>query len=362
MSTRNVSQLTPRSVRKKVAVSLAAVGVVAAGFAVPVVLNSSTGTGVGSGSDRVSVGPGNQAAGPVFTAEAIKVAEKAPRLVVGEDGWTIDDVNGFDGDGLTGTVGYFKDAATLEINWFPAKMRADYLDAQLDVDASPDSVTVAGLAGQSVESGGGRIEVILDADRDSFAMIDINGLPVAEAEAVLATIEATDVDTWLSTMPAQVVQPDGAEKALAEAIEGITLPPGFEEENVLDAGVNSEYHFGARVAGELTCGWVAEWRDARNANDQTAVDNAAAELAASRQWPFLVAMDEQGDFPELVWQIADEVGDGQDPVGAEGALGCEQLPAESGTNDGGAQTDDGGIQTDDELPAPPPPPSPTEQD
>ncbi len=45
-------------------------------------------------------------------------------------------------------------------------------------------------------------------------------------------------------------------------------------------------------------------------------------MQTSRDWPVLLEMDAEGDYPEVVWEYADQIAAGQTPAGFEGGLGC----------------------------------------
>ena len=46
-------------------------------------------------------------------------------------------------------------------------------------------------------------------------------------------------------------------------------------------------------------------------------------MATSRDWAILREMDAEGDYPEVVWEMADDLAAGRVPEGWRGALGCE---------------------------------------
>ena len=51
---------------------------------------------------------------------------------------------------------------------------------------------------------------------------------------MLASLHEVDVDTWLSAMPASVVQPAQQAEAVDEMLAGIPLPPGFDPASIRD--------------------------------------------------------------------------------------------------------------------------------
>jgi hypothetical protein len=105
-----------------------------------------------------------------------------------------------------------------------------------------------------------------------------------------------------------------------EAVSGQGFPG--ETPSFTDGDAKDRYQFGAEVVGSYTCAWLEAYANAVSHDQQRQADEALAVLGTSKQWPILREMDEQGDYPEVLWQIADEakVGDLQDWY-REG-LGC----------------------------------------
>jgi hypothetical protein len=68
---------------------------------------------------------------------------------------------------------------------------------------------------------------------------------------------------------------------------------------------------GARVAGAVACGWFDAWV----AGDERALDA----LATAREWPVLLAMQAEGDYPEVLWELVAAARSGGDvPAGKPG--------------------------------------------
>ena len=82
------------------------------------------------------------------------------------------------------------------------------------------------------------------------------------------------------------------------------------------------YQLGAEVTGQYTCAWLDEFAAARDAGDDERAAEAARVLGTSREWPVLQLMDSEGDFPDVVWQYADDVAAGRVPEGYKQGLGC----------------------------------------
>ena len=77
-----------------------------------------------------------------------------------------------------------------------------------------------------------------------------------------------------------------------------------------------------RSSRQYTCAWLEDFENAKTHDQQAEADEAARVLGTSRQWPILKQMNADGDYPEVVWDFADQVGAGQVPEGYREGLGC----------------------------------------
>ncbi|WP_405102373.1 hypothetical protein [Micromonospora sp. NBC_01412] len=66
------------------------------------------------------------------------------------------------------------------------------------------------------------------------------------------------------------------------------------------------------------------WIRADRADDEAAVKRAAAALRSSHHWRVLHDMNDEGDYPKVLWATADKVADGDVPDEYEAGLGCDQ--------------------------------------
>jgi hypothetical protein len=105
------------------------------------------------------------------------------------------------------------------------------------------------------------------------------------------------------------------------AVSGAGLPDGVDV-SFADGDAEDRYQFGAEVVGAYACSWL-EALDNAQAHDQ-AEQVAAAErvLGTSHDWPILKEMDKTGDYPEVLWQIADDAHAGTVPDWYREGLGC----------------------------------------
>ena len=141
-------------------------------------------------------------------------------------------------------------------------------------------------------------------------------------DRVLGKVARVDVPTWLAALPPEIVTDGKVAEAAGKALAGVPLPPGFGIAKLDVPGTNDPYQFGAAVAGQVGCAWIAEWVRADQAGDQQAKAAAAAALRGSHGWKVLNDMNAAGDYPEAFWEIADKVAAGSVPDKYQESLGC----------------------------------------
>ncbi len=103
-------------------------------------------------------------------------------------------------------------------------------------------------------------------------------------------------------------------------VTGTGWPEG--RELALESTQQDRYQLGAYVAGSYACAWLAEFRAATQADEAARASEAARVLGTSREWPVLLEMNRDGDFPEVLWDYADEATAGRVPEGYRQGLGC----------------------------------------
>ncbi|HYZ29032.1 MAG TPA: hypothetical protein VE570_08265, partial [Thermoleophilaceae bacterium] len=113
---------------------------------------------------------------------------------------------------------------------------------------------------------------------------------------------------WLGAMPPSVVTPASTAETVDAMLADMQLPAAFDASSLRnDASVHDRYQLGARVAGAVACAWIERLIDARREGNERAVRDAAAALRGSKDWAILREMRAEGDYPEVLWQYADEV-------------------------------------------------------
>lgn len=315
-----------RSLRTRLVVGVAAAAAITVAIGVPAWLAEREAAVPG---DSQAVDRGDGSVDRIaYSAAAIEAAEKNPRLLIDEPGWTATHVYGFTKG--QGTIVFAQGDRDLEMNWYPARAYDSYYEDRLDV-GDPEPTTVAGQNGALFRYSAHDFAVMLEPKGGSFVELR-TGIGGWEDKAavldLLAKVQPVDVDTWLAAMPAEIVRPDGARDAVATMLADIPQPPGFAASALEDLGPSDRYQLGAELTRAVSCGWIDEWQRASTAGDAAAISRATEALRSSRQWQILRDMDAAGDMPEFIWDIADRVAAGDPLARVVESAGCHQ---ESGT-------------------------------
>ncbi|GAA0253920.1 hypothetical protein [Cryptosporangium japonicum] len=255
-----------------------------------------------------------------YSALALRAAEENPRLLIDEPGWTATYVSGF--AEKEGSIRWSKQGREIEFNWRPAQYYDSYHQDRASVSAA-EPVTVAGRGGELYTYSANDFGVMLPPRGKFFVELRGGGSWTRAAFGeTLTHVVQVGVEQWLAALPPEVVTPDRIDARATEVLAGVPLPPGFDRASLADLGTNDTYQFGAQVAARVGCGWIAEWERATKAGDAAATTRAADALRGSHGWKFLNDMNAAGDYPEVFWEIADQVVAGSVPPQYRDSLGC----------------------------------------
>ncbi|MEV6299774.1 hypothetical protein AB0M02_10260 [Actinoplanes sp. NPDC051861] len=273
--------------------------------------------------------PAEPWAGPVGLPEAgagggyqldLKAVEGLPRLLIQQDGWKVTTVYGFASE--SGTINFVNGARSLEMTWYQDEHYDDYYKDRLLVSA-PQPATVAGREAAVFTYSASDFAAMLKPQDGTFVELRTGGTWTrTEFDAVLPHIARADAETFLAALPPQIVTPGRVHDEAAKILTDVPMPPGFDINSVDVAGANDPYQFGAHVTGQVTCTWIAEWIRADKAGDDAAVKKAASALRSSRNWKVLNDMNAEGDYPEVLWEVAGKVAGGKVPEWYKDGLGC----------------------------------------
>lgn len=251
-----------------------------------------------------------------FAAALIKAAEQHPRYVLTAPEWTVQGVEGLTAG--SGEVSYEKDGRLLAISWLPASEFHAHELSRSDKGTRAQPVEVDGADGSMYDMG-----VAGSPDRQFFVLLPAEGPAFVEIRttadwnrddflSVLGTVRSAGVTEWLSSLPADVVSSDDVPSKVDDVLQGIPLPPGFDKSQFDDLGTNDGYQFGAAVIGQVVSEWVDYWMAAKQAGRDDEVQKAQVALSGAHEWPGLVAMQDKGGYPDVIWQITDAVASGND--------------------------------------------------
>lgn len=255
------------------------------------------------------------------TAEDVPVASApgAGEIAVLEvDGWvmtysSIDEEHG-------GEVRYEKGDQGLDIHWRPAAQYDSYVADRRDVSA-PEALEILGRPAQLFTYSANDHAAIREVVGDF--MLEVRGAGMDKAGYLalldqLVGIEPADLDSHL---PASFVTAAERPGVIVTMLKPIPVPDGFDK--AIASEEVDRYQLGADVTGAVVCAWVKDFAAAKESGDAAAVRAAQSALATSRDWPILKEMVSEGEFPAVVWDIADQVARGEVPEGTEEGLGCD---------------------------------------
>lgn len=242
---------------------------------------------------------------PSYAGPAVAVAEANPRVLVSAPGWEVARVDSF--TETEGEMTFTDGDHDLDVHWRAARDYQGYL-ADRSHDNASEPVEVLGQRGTLFRYGRSTdFTTILPPQGANFLEIRGNLGSRDAYLSVLASLTPVPVDTWLAAMPDNVVQPGDMDATVAEMLKGVPLPPGFDAAPLSSDLPGDRYQVGARVAGAVACAWLDRWADARTGGDRRAEQAALAAMQTSKRWPVLLEMNAEGDYPEVVWEIADGI-------------------------------------------------------
>lgn len=244
-------------------------------------------------------------------------------IVLDAPGWTVDALGG---DGVMFRNG----EANLEVTSYAAKDYDSYVTDReyiYDPPAPGEPIQVLGRGAQMWAYSADDHTAIREVEDGHWIEVRAQGVDEAGYLVLLGQLRFTSEDEFAASLPQGFVtvpeRPAAAAKIVGDiqAVSGAGLPAG-DSLSLEEGDAKDRYQFGAEVAGLYACAWLETFENAVAHDQAAAADEAAAVLGTSRDWPILNEMNEAGDYPEVVWDISDEVVDGEVPEGYREGLGC----------------------------------------
>ena len=228
-----------------------------------------------------------------------------------------------------GSASYENGGRSFEITTYPADSYAGYVEDRehiVDPAAPGEPVEVLGLGGQMWAYSRDDHTTIREVEAGHFMELRGSGMDESAYVALLGRLRMTDLQGFEASLPDEFVTGDERASTAEEMLAGITDVAGAgwpaSGGSLEDSDQQDRYQLGAEVVGDYACAWLGEYVDARAAGDAARAAEAVRVMGTSRQWPVLKEMDTTGDYPEVLWDFADQVAAGQAPEGYRGALGC----------------------------------------
>jgi hypothetical protein len=244
-------------------------------------------------------------------------------VVLDAPGWKVDSLSG---DGIV----FRKGNANLEITSYPAKDYDSYVEDRehiVDPPAPGRPIQVLGRSAQMWAYTAHDHTAIREVQDGHWMEFRAEGLDQAGFVALLGQLRLTSEAEFNASLPDGYVtkaeRPAAAEKILRdiEDVSGAGFPAGTSL-RLQDGDSKDRYQFGAEVVGQYACAWLGSFEDATTHQQPGRAAEAVRVLGTSRGWPILEEMNAQGDYPEVVWDYADQVAAGKVPEGYREGLGC----------------------------------------
>lgn len=244
-----------------------------------------------------------------YAAEIVAVAEASPRLLIGTEGWQVTRADEFNAE--QGEMTFERESQSADLHWRPADKHAEFVGDRRDGSDLEESVVIAGDEGVLFRYAMTDSFTALWLRGEHSLELRIDGTSENEFRRVADTVEAVGVGTWLDALPDSVVRPADRSVAVTEMLTGVPIPDSFDRSALDGVQASDRYQLGAQVSGAVVCGWLDQWDAADRAGDEDRKAQAAEALATSPSWPILLEMNDEGDFPEVVWQYSAAVNGGR---------------------------------------------------
>lgn len=210
------------------------------------------------------------------------------------------------------------DGAAVQLTWRPAATHESYLEDRRNSSAEEREVAVDGAVADLM-----RYDTPAGMELDLTALwllgnrsYELRGTAdsMEQFAETLAELARVSDAAWTAALPDDAVLPEEQNDVVASMLEDVPLPPGTAADDVVvPGGARDEYQVGAAVIGSVACGWISVWIEAVDSGDDATAQQAVDAMASSRQWATLLSMDQEGDYPEAIWQYADAIA-GTTPV------------------------------------------------
>jgi len=243
-------------------------------------------------------------------------------IVLDAPGWTVDALNS---DGIM----FRKGQAELEVTTYDAEDYDSYVEDRehiYDPPAPGEPIQVLGRDAQMWAYSPDDHAAIRVVEDGHWLEVRGSGMDEAAYLDLLDQLRLTSQVEFEASLPNGYVTEGGRQAAADKIVRDIRSVSGKgfpgDAPSFADGDAKDRYQFGAEVVGAYACAWLESYANAVSHDQQGQVDEAVAVLGTSREWPILREMDADGDYPEVLWQIADEAAAGDLQDSYREGLGC----------------------------------------
>lgn len=268
--------------------------------------------------------------GTAWAAELVEFAERSPLMLLNDPAWQVDYADEY---GDAGELTFTDGQREAQLAWRSEPL-SEWLDDRLDSGTDQGSHDIANGTATIVRyDGTDEYTALWEAD-GRVLEFRTRASNLDEFAGLLDALVVVDVDSWLTAMPASVIEAADQPAVISDMLTGIPLPDGFDPSSLADdAGIKDRYQLGARVVGTVSCAWIEQWIDATETGDAAGAQQATDAMDSSSRWPIIQEMNERGAYGQVLQTQVDAMHtDGQvfppdGPALADSyrdALGCPQ--------------------------------------
>jgi hypothetical protein len=270
--------------------------------------------------------------GSAWAAPLVRIAENSPRLLLAKAGWKVVRA---DSSAKYGEMTFSNGQGEMDLHWISAEWHDVAVKDRRSSSQKSWDVSIAGHDAVLFQYEGTTDFTALWRDGDHSLELRGDFPTVDDYLAIATTFQKVDVNTWLSAMPESVVKPDGRAAIVNEMIADIPVHAEVDiDELKASKHVTDRYQLGAKVTGAVACAWIGQWVDATSKGNEGRAHEAVEAMATSHRWAILLEMDDEGAWPEVLWELADAMPDDAKVSGGRpmtiaesftSSLGCEQF-------------------------------------
>lgn len=238
------------------------------------------------------------------------VAPTAPKIAIADPAWVMDSIQDA---GPTGEAAYTNGELPLDLFWSGVDEYPLYSDETENSALSRATLTIDGHDADVLYRTGYTIAIWVDGPYTLRARMD--SVDDDTFSTTIAELTSIPQDEWIAALPPNVIPPANRADSIRSILADVELPPGLDLESLVSTPVVGTYEqLGFRAISTVVCGWIDKWLDANEAGDTATANAAAAALARSHNWAFLI---QTPGASQILWNYADAANGAQIEGGSQ---------------------------------------------